>query len=615
MCAIFGTVGKADIELVKKISDIQIFRGPDEQNFYVSKDNLVSFGNNRLSVIDKTNGKQPMISNNKRFTAVFNGCIYNFKEIKKFLISKNIKFKTDSDTEVVVNSYEYFGAKSFNYFDGMWAVAIHDNENNDVILSRDYVGQKPLYYSKNEKYYIFSSQLNGILVDNEVKLNLSKDNLKKYFAYSHVPAPKTIFDNIFQLEAGENLIINPKNLNYKKIKYWDLSNGPDYNIFNNKVNKDNFNSNFKNIIYEHSISDMNPAVSLSSGIDSYIIMKYLTKINRNFKSFTLGFENNSYDESRFIKNININKDKNILIANDESLKKNFIEMSKFLQDPIGDSSILPTFIIHKKIKENSNVTLGGDGGDESFFGYITFDAFYLGLVLKKIIPNFILKLFSKINPFKNNSSNYLSFSSKVRKFLSYISLKKEYLLPAWLGCLNNKDMNILFGSTIFYKELFEDSNKLFDSDKNLMRSCQLYHFKYYLPMVLAKVDQASMFNSVESRSPFLSKKVINFSLDQKTSNLYRLFNKKKFVKKTFKDMIPADILKRKKHGFAFPKEEILNDQKLIDSLLDYKILINENFFRAKYSSFIKKREDCSQYLWNELILNLSIQNLRKIRSF
>ena len=218
MCAIFGTVGKADIELVKKISDIQIFRGPDEQNFYVSKDNLVSFGNNRLSVIDKTNGKQPMISNNERFTAVFNGCIYNFKEIKKFLISKNIKFKTDSDTEVVVNSYEYFGTKCFNYFDGMWAIAIHDNENNDVILSRDYVGQKPLYYSKNENYYIFSSQLNGILVDNEVKLNLSKNNIKKYFAYSHVPAPNTIFDNIFQLEAGENLIINPKSLNCKKKK-------------------------------------------------------------------------------------------------------------------------------------------------------------------------------------------------------------------------------------------------------------------------------------------------------------------------------------------------------------------------------------------------------------
>lgn len=615
MCAIFGTVGKADIKLVKKISDMQIFRGPDEQNFYVSKNNLVSFGNNRLSVIDKKNGKQPMISNNERFTAVFNGCIYNFKEIKKFLISKNIKFKTDSDTEVVVNSYEYFGAKSFNYFDGMWAIAIHDNENNDVILSRDYVGQKPLYYSKNENYYIFSSQLNGILVDNEVKLNLSKNNIKKYFAYSHVPAPNTIFDNIFQLEAGENLIINPKSLNCKKTKYWDLSNGPDYNTFNSKVNTDNFNSNFENIIYEHSTSDMNPAISLSSGIDSHIIMKYLIKINRNFKSFTLGFENQTYDESRFIKKIDTNQDKKIFVANDESLKENFIELSKFLQDPIGDSSILPTFIIHKKIKENSNVTLSGDGGDETFFGYITFDAFYLGLLLKKVIPNFILKLFNKINPFKSSSFNYLSFSSKVRKFLSYISLKKEYLLPSWFGCLNSKDMNKLFSSTIFYKELFNESNKLFRSDNNLMRSCQLYHFKYYLPMILAKVDQASMFNSVESRSPFLSKKVINFSLDQKTSNLYRLFNKKRFIKKTFKDLIPTQVLKRKKHGFAFPKEKILNDQKLIESLLDYKMLINEKFFREKYSNFIKKRENCSQYLWNELILNLSIQNLRKIRSF
>jgi len=219
MCAIFGTVGKADIDLIKKISLTQIYRGPDEQNFFSSNNNLVSFGSNRLSVIDKENGKQPMTSNNKRFTAVFNGCIYNFKEIKKYLQSKNIQFHTNSDTEVLVNSYEHFGLKSFNYFDGMWAVAIYDNEKNDVILSRDYVGQKPLFYSKTEHYYIFSSQLNGILVDKNVKINLSNENIKKYFGYSHVPAPKTIFDNIFQIEPGENLVINSKNLNQKKNKY------------------------------------------------------------------------------------------------------------------------------------------------------------------------------------------------------------------------------------------------------------------------------------------------------------------------------------------------------------------------------------------------------------
>ena len=128
MCAIFGTVGIANLNLIKKISKKQIFRGPDEQNFYVSDDNLVCLGNNRLSVIDKENGKQPMFSKDKRYVTVFNGCIYNFLEIKKYLISKSINFKTNSDTEVVANSYMYFGEKAFNYFDGMWAIAIYDQE-------------------------------------------------------------------------------------------------------------------------------------------------------------------------------------------------------------------------------------------------------------------------------------------------------------------------------------------------------------------------------------------------------------------------------------------------------------------------------------------------------
>jgi len=132
MCAIFGTAGIANLKLIKEISQKQIFRGPDEQNFYVSDDNLVCLGNNRLSVIDKENGKQPMFSSNKRFITVFNGCIYNFLEIKKYLKSKNINFLTNSDTEVVVNAYMYFGDKTFNYFDGMWAIAIYDSEKKEI---------------------------------------------------------------------------------------------------------------------------------------------------------------------------------------------------------------------------------------------------------------------------------------------------------------------------------------------------------------------------------------------------------------------------------------------------------------------------------------------------
>jgi len=199
MCAIFGTAGIANLILIKEFSHKQIFRGPDEQNFYVSDDNLVCLGNNRLSVIDKLNGKQPMFSANKRFITVFNGCIYNFLEIKKYLKSKNINFSTNSDTEVVANAYMFFGKKSFNYFDGMWAIAIYDREKKEILLSRDYVGQKPLFYSKNDNYYIFSSQLNGIVLDINCSTKVSRKNLKKYFTYSFIPAPHTLFENIYQL--------------------------------------------------------------------------------------------------------------------------------------------------------------------------------------------------------------------------------------------------------------------------------------------------------------------------------------------------------------------------------------------------------------------------------
>jgi len=613
MCAIFGTIGKSNLNLLKEISQKQIFRGPDRQSFYVSPDNLVSMGNNRLSVIDQKNGNQPMYSNDKRYVVVFNGCIYNFNEIKEFLKKKKIEFITKSDTEVLINAYQYFGSKAFNYFDGMWAIAIYDQKNKELLLSRDYVGQKPLYYTKNNNYYIFSSQLEGILIDKEVKTKISKKNLREYFAYSHVPAPNTIFEKIYQVEAGQNLLINAQTLKYEKVCYWDLSNGPDYNLFIKKISEKNFKEDFKRIIDDHTIADKSPAVSLSGGLDSYLIMDYLCEKKKDFSTFTLGFDNKTYDEGKYVKEINKNIKKNIFYKNDDEIKKNFVELSKFFSDPIGDSSILPTYMIHKKIKKYSNVALGGDGGDESFFGYITFDAFNLAIKLKKIIPNIIFKIIARITNKVKISQDYLSLSKKMRKFFNSIHLNKKYLLPSWMCCLKSSDINELFNVDIDVDELFSSSNKIFSDEKNIMRKSQLYYFKFYLPMILKKVDQASMYNSIECRAPFLSKKIINFSLDSNVSKLYKLFNKKYFIKKIFSNDVPKNILNRKKHGFALPKEILLRDKNFIDDLLDHKILINKDFFDKKYSNFLNKSDDCSEYLWAELIINISLQNLYRNR--
>ena len=182
-----------------------------------------------------------------------------------------------------------------------------------------------------------------------------------------------------------------------------------------------------------------------------------------------------------------------------------------------------------------------------------------------------------------------------------------------MGCLNVHDMRILFNEKISADDIYADSSNLFNDDHGLIRGAQLYYFKFYLPMVLAKVDQASMLNSVESRSPFLSKKIINFSLDQDVNKLYKFFKKKYLIRKIFRKDVPKEILNRKKHGFAFPKEILLQDKDLIENLLDYNLLTNGDFFKTKYNNFLNKTEDCSQYIWNELILNITLQNLNKSR--
>ena len=609
MCAIFGMIGRTDHDLLRKVSKIQIYRGPDSQGFFESDDKKVLLGNNRLAVIDKENGNQPIESADGRYVVVFNGCIYNFLEIKKYLLKKEITFKTNSDTEVVANAFMHFQEKSFNYFDGMWSIAIYDKENKNCFLSRDYVGQKPLYYTSEDNYFLFSSQLKGLFQDKSQNKKISQENLKKYYAFSFVPAPDTIFENIYQVCPGETIKISTNKMEIEKEKYWSLENGPDYNDFFKKENKEEFEDNFKKLIKQHYIADKKPVVALSGGIDSNIILNSLLNDQKDPNCVTIGFDNKSYDESGMIKNIKGKFNRDIYKISDEELISKFENISKLISEPNGDSSFLPTYILFEKIKKYSNVSLGGDGGDESFFGYITFDAFKLAKLIKSILPNFILSIIRKLFSSEDYSKNYMTTKKKLSKFFSSLHLDLKYLLPAWLSCLNLEEHSENLKKPLSVKELFLTKN-IFDENDDSLRLAQLYHFRYYLPMVLSKVDQASMLNSVESRSPFISKKIINFTLDQDIKNLYSLFNKKKFLKKIYKSSISSKILKAPKHGFAFPTHVILKNKKLINKLIKPELVNNYSFFQRKYESYLNDNKDNSQYLWNELILNLSIQNLK-----
>ena len=610
MCAIFGIVGEANLLLLKKMSSCQIYRGPDKQSFLINKKNNFSIGMNRLSIIDKKKGIQPMYSHDGRHVVVFNGTIYNFNEIKKFLITKKINFKTNSDTEVLINAYNYWGKKSFNYFDGMWALGIYDFKKKMFILSRDYVGQKPLFYYREKAKIIFSSQLNGIF-QYKNNFQISKKNYEEYLRFNHFPAPGTLYKNIQQVCPGESIEFTNKRL--KKTSYWKVENGSDYNFFFKQKKKEDILKTFNKSIKNFLIADKKVGLTLSAGIDSNLIKIIMLKLKNKINSFTIGFKENSYDEAKFVKNNKYNLNKKKFLGEHDFIKT-FLKIKKNIYFPFGDSSIIPTYELFNLVKKKTNVVLGGDGGDEVFFGYLSFKAFYITCFVKKIFPNFFLTLIKM--PFRKIkiTTEYLGVKKKIKYFFKFLNKELFIINNYWISNFDNKDVAQYFKKKIYKPSLHIKKVKmLFNKNPNKMRFAQLFYIKYFLPMILMKVDYSSMLNSVESRSPYLTKDLLNFSLNISTKKNFSLFKDRKLMNDIFSDYI-KNYKKIKKHGFAFNKNIILKNEMLIKRKIDDNYLLNPIFFYNKYQNYLDGNYDYEQYLWNEIILNFSRQNLENTQN-
>ena len=603
MCAIVGIIGEANHKTLKKMSICQLYRGPDTQKFFINKKHKISIGMNRLAVIDRKNGSQPMFSNSKRYLIVFNGAIYNFKEIKNFLVKKNFNFKTNSDTEVLVNSYSYWGDKCFNYFDGMWAVALYNFSNNSIKISRDYLGQKPLFYtSVGKDKFLFSSQIDGIF-KYKYPFEINRLNLKSYYQFGFTPSPNTIYNKLYQVTPGE-IISFKKQINRKT--FWDLTSGADYNIFFKKDNRFKFEKKFNKILKNYLIADKKPALTLSSGLDSNILRFILKKIGVKLKMFTIGFVSKSFNE---IKNLYIDKvkDHNIKIMKSSDIKNIFLKLKKKVSFANSDGSLIPTYFLFNQIKKKTNVCLGGDGGDEIFFGYITFKAFWIAEKLKFIFPNKILMFFNNFTKNLKMSNNYIDNKKKLNLFFKYINYDLSLINSYWLNNLNDDELTKVSGTKRENKDVSK-LKKLYKKNKDKMRFCQLYYFKYYLPMILDKIDNASMLNSVENRSPYLNKNLINLTLNTPTKKNFRIFGNKNFLIRLLGKNLPKNYIVKKKHGFGFQKNIILRNKKFILNLVNQDLLSNKNFFLGRYENYLQTN-NYENYIWQELILNFTRQNL------
>ncbi|MGZ4964732.1 MAG: asparagine synthase (glutamine-hydrolyzing), partial [Limisphaerales bacterium] len=377
MCGITGIVdtkAPIDRDVLSRMANALRHRGPDDESYHISDPNSgranVGFGFRRLSIIDLSGGRQPMCNEDGTLWLVCNGEIYNFPEIKKRLVASGHKFKTGSDVEVLLHLYEEHGEDCIQHVNGMFAFAIWDSTNQKLFLGRDRLGKKPLYYRATPTHIIFGSEVKALLQHPQCPRELDPASLSKYLAYEYVPAPHCIFKGVHKLPAGHCL--SWANGNTTVRKYWDVQFGKVSIGSNENEIAEQLRERLKESVRLRLISDVPLGVFLSGGIDSSSVVALMSELRpaKNIKTFAIGFDVPSFDESRHARRIAeyFGTDHQEHIFKSNTLIDTLPDVAAFMDEPLGDASIVPTYLLSKFTREHVIVALGGDGGDELFAG-------------------------------------------------------------------------------------------------------------------------------------------------------------------------------------------------------------------------------------------------------
>jgi len=569
MCGISGIYNYLDKKvnsrsIIQKIIEIQNLRGPDDKGIWESECKKICFGHNRLSIIDLTkDASQPFISIDNNFVITFNGEIYNFKEIKEELLKKNIKFKSNSDTEVIIESYKYWGLEFYKKLRGMFAFALWDINNKKLILARDPFGIKPLYYSIKNNIYYFASQIRSLLSINDISSNKNNSSIVDFYLWGSIQEPRTLYKDIKSLEKGSCLIIDENGVEKKSyfanIKE-EIINSSSLNFKNKNESIEYLSEIFNETIKYHQVSDVPVTFLLSSGIDSSSILASI-KNKDNCSALTLDLDTKDVimdekllaTETAKISNI----PHKIIKLTDEEILQNIETFYKNMDSPTNDG--LNNFLISKVAKMNgSKVIISGIGGDEFFYGYPSFKNINLANNLLKLVPNFkMIDNFSKksfYNFLKTRKLNtkYSGVYDYGRNISKGFLLQRSLFLPHEIEDLLSPN---IFKAAWDELNIIDNLNNDIENFKEKKLSIMYLEIKYYLTSKLLKdSDWTSMSNSVEMRTPFIDweffKKLIPFLKSNIDIN-------KKLLLDCVKDKVPKELYKRKKTGFGIPHKNYL----------------------------------------------------------
>lgn len=574
MCGIVGILGNLNNreKILEKMNDLITHRGPDDEGFFYSKD--VALAMRRLSIIDLKSGKQPITSFDGNYTIVFNGEIYNYKILRKELEKEGFNFKTETDTEVILNLYIRDKDKMLLKLRGMFAFAIFDKKENSLFIARDYFGIKPLYYLKqNDTILAFGSEIKSLLQHPLYKKEINDEVVYNYLFFQYNPLQETFFKNIFKLSPGHFLKINLGTRSFEEKKYWEFNFAPE-NIQLEK-GKDTLENILMDSVSLHMIADVPVGTFLSGGIDSGIITSIASQVKKKsgekLSTFTIGFkEANEWDEAKQISKY-IESDHNEIILDWKEYFEILPKITWYFDEPVADPSAVNIFFLAREARKKVKVVLSGEGADELFGGYNV----YLEPFARKklqIIPVFVRKFFltilNKISP-NLRGVNFLKRSLQKTEDW-YIGSARIFdqneINKIWQG---KKIKKISLGNYYNKMKNFSDSDKMQYVDINT----------WLIGDILAKADKMTMANSLELRVPFLDIEVSNFASKLKDNMKWHKGETKYLLREAMRNIVPELTRKRKKLGFPTPVESMIKE-----NFFEIKKIISENpYFKENFN--------------------------------
>ncbi len=569
MCGIAG-FNWSDSGLIKKMTSLISHRGPNDSGHFVQ--NNISLGNRRLSIIDLSKrGKQPIFNEDRSVVIVFNGEIYNYRSLRKDLEEKGHTFKSDTDTETVVHGYEEYGENICGMLEGMFAFAIWDIKKSKLLLVRDPIGKKPLYYYFDGKKLIFASEIKSILA-HDLKRSINQSCLSDYLTLRFSPNTLTMFEGIHKMPAGSYATFKSGKLKIKP--YYSL---PKFKLrYSPDVSKTDML--IQEAVKKRLIADVPVGVFLSGGLDSSAIVAYMSKITSDVRTFSVGFSS-KVDETKYSRLIAKKfKTKHTEIVLDKDILKYLPEIIYYFDEPLADPAALPTYLLCREVSKHVKVALSGEGGDEVFGGYQSFNYLPELRALYKIpysIRNFLIR------PLFNLISRAYSYPKK-HMFLAIAELSSK------------KDIRSGFKELFYFSFNTDERMKLFEGAKkedafdtivksqgnDLEAAAQDFYFKEWLPNdLLMKADKMSMANSLEVRAPFLDKNIIEYF-----SGLpYSSKRKRDLFRKVVSPYLPREIVGRKKQGFTLPLFEWFSEKRTLERIRPFLERLKErNLFDNRY---------------------------------